>query len=124
MSSVSRLTIGAVMALILGLALATAAFSQEPDRSTSPVHPKVNSSDTQTIQPRAACNLPRTKNGYAEGWCRPARGEQVRLRADCKYYPDRYSAWKGFKKTRYNNYRYFYTGKCPFGIRGGIWNVR
>lgn len=106
-SSSPRLIAAAVVAVVLGLLLIGVVLTQEPAAA-------------------ANCTVPKkhTSPNYVDGWCRPAVGQQVRLRADCKYYPDRYSGWKGFKRTPYNNYRYFYAGNCPLGIRGGTWETR
>ena len=43
---------------------------------------------------------------------------QARVRADCAYAVDQYSAWVG------RGYHYLAAGKCPFGIRGAIMEMR
>jgi hypothetical protein len=67
----------------------------------APAYAGVASCDTWTSDGRAwmSCNI---KSG------------QFRVRADCKYYPDLYSPWRGV------GYWVDRTGKCPFGIRGAI----
>lgn len=63
------------------------------------------------------CRPVQTSDGYSTTFCRVSRGE-VRLRSDCKNYPDKYSGWKG----RGNHT--LITGKCRFGIRGGVVETR
>lgn len=63
------------------------------------------------------CRPVSISDGYSTTFCSVSRGE-VRLRADCKRYPDKYSDWKG----RGNHT--LITGKCRFGIRGGIVETR
>lgn len=63
------------------------------------------------------CRPVKVSDGYSTTFCSVSRGE-VRLRADCKNYPDKYSDWKG----RGNHT--LITGKCRFGIRGGIVETR
>lgn len=49
--------------------------------------------------------------------CNTVTGGEVRVRADCKFFPDLYSEW--FSKPGGA-----VTGDCPWGIRGAITETR
>ncbi len=58
-----------------------------------------------------------TAKGRAYAGCRVFSGH-VRVRADCRFYPDLYSPWTGRGTWLLS------TGRCPFGIRHAIIEAR
>jgi hypothetical protein len=66
-----------------------------------------------TTQASYHCPYVFTRDGRAYAKCHVHSG-QVRVRADCKYFPDLYSPWVG------RGWWWVWTGKCPFGIRSAI----
>lgn len=72
---------------------------------------------SEAIAAEVTCRPVTLSDGYSTTFCNVSRGE-VRLRADCKNYPDKYSDWKGLGNHT------LITGKCRFGIRGGVVETR
>jgi hypothetical protein len=64
-----------------------------------------------------SCPFVSTVDNHAVADCVVHSGE-VRVRADCKVYPDLYSPWVG------RGAWHLTTGRCPFGIRGAIVEAR
>lgn len=58
-----------------------------------------------------------TINNKASIACTKVSGGEVRVRADCKFFPDFYSDW--FSTPSGDD-----TLSCPFGIRGAILETR
>lgn len=119
MARASRLTIIRMMVILfLGFLLAIVVLVAAGTASADTTKTNI----AQVIQPRADCALGwTTRNNrpdYAYGRCYVPAGQQVRIRADCAFYPDRYSTWKSGRGTRD-----FKTGSCPV-VRRAIQEVR
>lgn len=108
---VKRITLLVVSLLVLLLATPVTVFAERP----SAVPAGEPSADSHDVQPLASVYCPSVWNGTdnrAHAICDVYSGE-VRVRADCRFWPDTYSPWRGPGLGWY-----LQTGVCPFGFGG------